>query len=186
MMPNCNSTTKEYIKDSITQVKDSCIEDCFLPDMKINDIQLNDIQSVERKFGNLKSSVKENDSSLPFVEFLNDDGTEKLTAYLFYGSDYNELYQFKIEFSNNQNNDLNHLDYQFFLTESNIKLGMSEKQLIEIKGQYFTKENDIIRYTISDFKKSCFLQKYNLPIYFAEYTFNDNMLIKIYFGFQYP
>ena len=35
-------------------------------------------------------------------------------------------------------------------------------------------------------KSLVFLEKYNLPIYFAEYTFDQNKLSKIYFGFEYP
>jgi len=70
--------------------------------------------------------------------------------------------------------------------ESGIKLGISKKYLIKIKGNSFVETNHVLRYEISDYEKSHFLGKYNLPIYFAEYTFDQDKLSKIYFGFKYP
>ena len=71
-------------------------------------------------------------------------------------------------------------------TESGIKLGISKKDLIKIKGNNFVETNHVLRYEISDYEKSHFLEKYNLPIYFAEYTFDQDKLSKIYSGFEYP
>ena len=50
------------------------------------------------------------------------------------------------------------------------------------------KENIVPDISVNDinYEKSRFLEKYNLPIYFAEYTFDQDKLSKIYFGFEYP
>ena len=50
------------------------------------------------------------------------------------------------------------------------------------------KDNIVPDISVNDinYEKSRFLEKYNLPIYFAEYTFDQDKLSKIYFGFEYP
>lgn len=78
------------------------------------------------------------------------------------------------------------LDFVKFSTENGIKLGISKEDLLKIKGNNFVEEGDVIKYTLDDFNNSSFLQKYNLPIYFSNYTFKYNKLIEIYFGFEYP
>jgi len=180
-------TSNEEIKISSTRyVEDTCTHDGFKPDLCINNIELINIQSVRKQFGDLKPFVKDSSSSLPYAEFLNDKGTEKLTVYLFYGTDYNELYQFMVEASSSKDKKLKRLKDAFFSTENNIKLGISKDELVKIKGNDFTEIDNVIKYILSDYEKSCFLQKYNLPEYFAEYTFNKDKLTKIYFGFKYP
>ncbi len=83
------------------------------------------------------------------------------------------------------------VDYPSFKTESGIKIGMSKKELLEIKGDSFLKKQvngqEVLSYRIDDFSSSAFLKKYNMPAYFAEYWFtNDNRFFKYKFGFEYP
>jgi len=44
--------------------------------------------------------------------------------------------------------------YANFSTESGIKLGISKKDLIKIKGNNFVETNHVLRYEISDYEKS--------------------------------
>ena len=103
---------------------------------------------------------------------------------LFYGTKRNEFYQAEIS-PYDKKTISNPTKYKNFFTESGIKLGISKKDLIKIKGNNFVETNHVLRYEISDYEKSHFLEKYNLPIYFAEYTFDQDKLCKIDFGFEY-
>jgi len=152
-------------------LQDTCIEK-FIPDTAVNDIVLcnnntlaeNGIEALENHL------VEENGESLPFVSFLNSRGTEKLTVYFFYGSGYDEFYQFKIEPYEAVSSSLNPkrtLNFDRFVTNSEVELGISKAALEKIKGSGFVRNSNVISYTLSDYDKSCFLQKYNIPIYFS-------------------
>ena len=135
-------------------------------------------------YSDLKYNVIEGKEELPYVIFTNENKTEVLKLYLFYGTKRNELYQAEIS-PYDKKTISNPTKYKNFFMESGIKLGISKKDLIKIKGNNFVETNHVLQYEISDYEKSRFLEKYNLPIYFVEYTFDQDKLSKIYFGFEY-
>ena len=165
--------------------KNETYRDNIVPDISINDIKLSDTTAVVLGYSDLKYNIIEDEEELPYVIFTNENKTEILKLYLFYGAKRNEFYQVEIS-PYNKKTIPNPTKYANFSTESGIKLGISKKDLIKIKGNNFTETNRVLRYEISDYEKSHFLEKYNLPIYFAEYTFDQDKLSKIYFGFEYP
>lgn len=160
-------------------------KDSIIPDTSVNDIKLSDTTAVVAGYNDLKYNIIKSEDTLPYVIFTNENKTEMLKLYLFYGTKNNEFYQ--IEISPYDNSTMtNPTKYKKFSTESGIKLGISKKDLIKLKGNNFIETNHVLQYEISDYEKSYFLEKYNLPIYFAEYTFCQDKLCKIYFGFEYP
>ena len=165
--------------------KNETYRDNIVPDISVNDIKLSDTTAVVLGYSDLKYNVIEGKEELPYVIFTNENKTEILKLYLFYGAKRNEFYQAEIS-PYDKKTISNPTKYKNFSTESGIKLGISKKDLIKIKGNNFVETNHILRYEISDYEKSHFLGKYNLPIYFAEYTFDQDKLSKIYFGFEYP
>ena len=165
--------------------KNETYRDNIVPDISVNDIKLSDTTAVVLGYSDLKYNVIEGKEELPYVIFTNENKTEVLKLYLFYGTKRNELYQAEIS-PYDKKTISNPIKYKNFFTESGIKLGISKKDLIKIKGNNFVETNHVLRYEISDYEKSHFLKKYNLPIYFAEYTFDQDKLSKIYFGFEYP
>ena len=163
-----------------------CEEDNYKPDIEVNNVILGDQESVINKFGTLRDKIIEKEE-LPHVSFLNKDKTQKLKMVLFPGSGQNDVYQFCVEYvQKNSNGKILVLDDNEFYTESGIKLGIMEEELIRIKGTPYRNNNDEIEYRILNYETSCFLRKYNLPEYFAIYTFKNNKLIKFHFGFTYP
>lgn len=156
-----------------------------MPDISVNDIKLSDTTTVVLGYSDLKYNVIEDKEELPYVIFTNENKTEILKLYLFYGTKRNEFYQAEIS-PYDKKTVPNPTKYKNFSTESGIKLGISKKGLIKIKGNNFVETNHVLRYEISEYEKSHFLEKYNLSIYFAEYTFDQDKLNKIYFGFEYP
>ena len=173
LFTNCKDTKNETYRENI------------VPDISFNDIKLSDTTAVVLGYSDLKYNVIEGKEELPYVIFTNENKTEILKLYLFYGMKRNEFYQAEIS-PYDKKTIPNPTKYKNFSTESGIKLGISKKDLIKIKGNNFVETNHILRYEISDYEKSHFLEKYNLPIYFVEYTFDQDKLCKIYFGFEYP
>ena len=165
--------------------KNETYKDNIVPDISVNDIKLSDTTTVVLGYSDLKYNVIEDKEELPYVIFTNENKTEILKLYLFYGTKKNEFYQAEIS-PYDKKIVPNPTKYANFSTESGIKLGISKKDLIKIKGNNFVETNHVLRYEISDYEKSHFLEKYNMPIYFAEYTFDQDKLCKIYFGFEYP
>ena len=165
--------------------KNETYRDNIVPDISVNNIKLSDTTAVVLGYSDLKYNVIEGKEELPYVIFTNENKTEVLKLYLFYGTKRNEFYQAEIS-PYDKKTISNPTKYKSFSTESGIKLGISKKNLIKIKGNNFTETNHVLRYEISDYEKSHFLEKYNMPIYFAEYTFDQDKLCKIHFGFEYP
>ena len=165
--------------------KNETYRDNIVPDISVNNIKLSDTTAVVLGYSDLKYNVIEGKEELPYVIFTNENKTEVLKLYLFYGTKRNEFYQAEIS-PYDKKTISNPTKYKNFSTESGIKLGISKKNLIKIKGNNFTETNHVLRYEISDYEKSHFLEKYNMPIYFAEYTFDQDKLCKIHFGFEYP
>ena len=164
--------------------KNETYKDNIVPDISVDDIKLSDTTAVVLGYSDLKYNVIEDKEVLPYAIFTNENKTEILKLYLFYGTKRNEFYQVEIS-PYDKKTVPNPTKYKNFSTESGIKLGISKKDLIKIKGNNFVEINHVLRYEISDYEKSHFLGKYNLPIYFAEYTFDQDKLCKIYFGFEY-
>lgn len=156
----------------------------FKPDTSINDLELVNPDSVLKSVGNLKKLIKE-EEGLPYVEFTNIDKDLKLTLTLFPGSSNNDIYQFKVERLLNSK-DIKALQFKSFVTESNIKLGMSKGELIKIKGKDYIIEGNVLIYSLSYDIDKDFLEKYNMPYYYANYTFDKDVLTKFDFGFSYP
>ena len=165
--------------------KNETYKENIVSDISVNDIKLSDTTVVVLGYSDLKYNVIEIKEALPYAIFTNENKTEILKLYLFYGAKRNEFYQVEIS-PYDKKTISNPTKYKNFSTESGIKLGISKKDLVKIKGNNFTETNHVLRYEISDYEKSHFLEKYNLPIYFAEYTFDQDKLSKIYFGFEYP
>jgi lipoprotein len=165
--------------------KNETYKENIVPDISVNDIKLSDTTVVVLGYSDLKYNVIEIKEALPYAIFTNENKTEILKLYLFYGTKINQFYQAEIS-PYDKKTIPNPTKYKNFSTESGIKLGISKKDLIKIKGNSFVETNHVLRYEISDYEKSHFLEKYNLPIYFAEYTFDQDKLCKIYFGFEYP
>ena len=165
--------------------KNETYKENIVPDISVNNIKLSDTTAVVLGYSDLKYNVIEGKEELPYVIFTNENKTEVLKLYLFYGTKRNEFYQAEIS-PYDKKTISNPTKYKNFSTESGIKLGISKKNLIKIKGNNFTETNHVLRYEISDYEKSHFLEKYNMPIYFAEYTFDQDKLCKIHFGFEYP
>lgn len=160
----------------------------FVPDSTINGIlMLDNSQSSTRFFSKISSKKLINRlRETPVLAFSN-KAKEYLLLYQYEGGTRNEFSCFEIgDISDLKKNVTTTTDYKNFETESGLKLGLPFKEMIKIKGKSYTKEGDKIIYRISDYSKSNFLKRYNMPAYFLECTFQNDSISKIKFGFVFP
>ena len=196
---SCNNSTQnqgqreivpnpeKYVQDGYLELSDS-LKPKFKPDTLIGEISINNSNNVNKYLG------KDVMEKLIFTELPNSsvtsmDREQRLTFYFHPGSSTKEFSEFKVNYNENKNRKEEVTDDIEFKTESGIKLGMTSGEIRSIKGEpkIVTKNGTtVFHYKIDDFKNSEFLKKYNMPIYYANYVFNNGYLIEFSFGFEYP
>ncbi len=175
--------------------------DIILPscvNISVINIFLNDENSSKQILGNIIpiSELAQFDyddyATMPHVNFYNKQKTQILTLIFYPGDPKNNFSKMIIRKSINSSDDQIHSlnSINFFITGKSIELGITKEDLVEILGSKNKTESknenmEIVKYLISDFKNSDFLQKYNNPEYIGEYKFVNNILIEFAFGFIY-
>ena len=164
----------------------------FEPDTSISGIKLQDPGSLKSMIPNIMTLI---DYQGPGAQacLLNKDETEIVILVFHAGSSANEVAEIHVYSKPNSPNKCTKpikLGIDRFITENNIKLYIHKKDLIKIKGQplLIDKINgeEILQYIINDYDKNGFLKRYNYPEYHAFYTFKQDKLVKMDFGFTYP
>jgi hypothetical protein len=164
---------------------------------KSNQFQKNTVDTSVNKFVLLNSiSIKQNigdqtgklieDEKATRIQFTNSDRREVLTIYHLDGANANSFNQFEVRKATGIEKSMPSIRDKTFVTESGIRLGMTQQQLIAIKGRGAMNKHKngviSIQYKVTD-KTSDLLKRYNMPIYQAIYYFTSNKLVKFTFGF---
>jgi len=167
-------------------------------DLGVNGILLDDAVSTVNVLGDSLIFLEDTPyESFPHVNYINEDSTELLVLILYYGSVTNEFSLFKIaKFTQPFTEKFTVLpSVGSFKTFKGITLGMTIQKVKNIFGNNLKKE--IIRdevklaYNLTseyppNYERDSFLNFYNMYCYYGEYTFKNNHLIKMEFGFSYP
>lgn len=159
------------------------------PDTSVFDIILYDRESSIRQVGEKFAPIEEG-MDMPYENFCTEDKKQTLTLFFHYGGFKNSFAEFQVKtYSPSDSAAL--LKTTSFVTNSGIKLGISKIKVVSILGNCFKtiqndKSKEIIKYIINDFEHSSFLKRFNMPIYYAEYEFESDKLIRFRFGFEYP
>lgn len=157
------------------------------PDISVIGIYLDDVKSTVHV---LDSIVAPTD----FLEFrhVTPDNTSYLNLTTHPGNIKNQISIFEVGYTNEILKHDSKLPVETIKTGKGITLGKTKKEIITILGTCFTPEtkNNITRLKykidISSQPENMFLKKYNMPVYFAEYDFKEDILIRFQFGFEYP
>jgi|GEM_PF-6400391 len=175
--------TRDNRKDSFAFVDTAK----FQPDTSVNVFFLADASSIEAYFGDLMPHI-DRDAALPSFVVANAGKNEYLKLTFFPGSSANQFHEFEI--GTQTNNVVGRVmpNIQKFVTGSGVSLGMTKAQIIQKFGKG---NNDVnsqtLEYRIDDMRASEFLQRYNMPVYFARFEFNQKgILFRYAFGFEYP
>lgn len=149
-------------------------------DTTINGIKLNDCDTIEKLFGDNYKLLPDIDD-LPSIQILNNKQSQLLTMYMWNGSSNCDFSQFQVEYITTNPK---YLQKPFKLRLDNFKsgktvyLGITSDQLRSRIG----KPNEVRNekgLTIFSY------QQYN-DLYFADYYFKADKLIKFRYGNEYP
>lgn len=181
------STKKE---NSENYSVDSTKHSNFIPDTSVNNILSLENPTTSKIFFPTvdKLPVIEKMRESPIVILSNRTNSEYLILYKFESSTLNSFGKF--ELLDSLKSDLvkaTITTYENFATESGLKLGLTLNEVVSKKGPGFLKEGDFkIVYRISDFNKSDFLRRYNMPGYTMECIFKNGILCQLIYGFENP
>ncbi len=183
LLPN----PEKYVHDGYMEQPDS-LKPEFKPDTLIGQISLVNSKNVQSYLGeNVMDRLVNN--GLPNSSIISKDSKQRLTFYFHPGGVKNEFSEFKINYVDQKGRGEFVARDKEFVTESGIKLGMTMGEFRTIKGEPDSLTNDetsTFYYRIDDFQNSEFLRSYNMPIYYAEYKFENGYLTEFRFGFEYP
>lgn len=188
---NISQTDNKSSEEIKTEDTNFVNNDSFLPDTSLSQLfYLN--KAIFLSHTDIMRHLNLN-KDIPDIYISNKSNSEYCRMFFFPGSTKNYFSLFEVGSCKNLNQNIrliNEKECKRFITESNIKLGMSYEDIINIKGEQFKeiKKNDtlILYYELNDYPKNSFLKRYNMPTYYAEYTFYKNKLYKFIFGFEYP
>ncbi|MCZ8298561.1 MAG: hypothetical protein O9297_15230 [Flavobacterium sp.] len=130
----------------------------------------------------------------PVAVFSNNKESEYLIAFHYEGSQKNSFDCFEVGYLKDDiilsKTNIYKTSEKNFITENKIQLNISFEELINLKGNNFTKkeikDSIILTYRNDNFDTSPFLKRYNMPSYFYEFTLIKNKVVKFKFGFDYP
>jgi len=164
----------------------------FIPDTSVSGIKLQDSISLKSKIPNILDLIDHNGSGAN-VYLLNKDESEIVTLSFHSGSNafvVAEIHIASIGKGSVIKTKTVKLAVDIFITESKIKLHIGKDDFIKIKGENYRLEKngdtEVLKYVINNFESSVFLQRYNYPVYYANYSFKKGHLTKADFGFEYP
>lgn len=183
MIPN----PEKYVHDGYGLLPDT-LRPVFYPDTMIGNISLLNKDNVIDYLG---SDVMERlvDDGLLETTVLSKDRRQRLKVIFHPGGSKNKFSEFEISYNDKADEDLWIVEDDEFITENNIKLGITVGGLRSIKGEPDSVINGstvTFRYEIDQGDRSEFLIKYNMPLYYSDYEFQNGYLIRFKFGFEYP
>lgn len=179
----------------------------FKPDTSINGLALRSEATLSRFYAaEISLRPGSGSDSYPAAYFYNVSSTQYLAVYHYNGDAASQFSLFEIGYRDQKKTDTlaKVTAYGFFQTESGIKLGISKKELLKIKGEPLSISEkelrqvegapgnaagempcEVISYALYD-PVSAFLKRYRMPSYFASYYISNNRVVKLRFGFDYP
>lgn len=160
----------------------------YEPDTSLNGIALRNPASTDIVIGS--DNKISNGEQYHFYSKL-DRETLSLTQHP--GDGNNQISVFSVSFSDKADHGYKQLNIDKFQTEKGINLGMEKEEVIKRLGECFAivdSSGDFIElyYRIENPKDSRtrILERHNMPIYYATYSFWKNELRYFEFGFEYP
>ncbi len=162
--------------------------DFFEPDTSLSRIELRNSKSADKVIGtDNKTDEREQ------YHFYSLMDAETLTLTQHPGDGKNQISVIRVSYSDKADHGYKQLKVKTFQTEKGIKLGLTKEQVIEKLGNCYanvdsTKDCIGIYYRIEKPKdsKTNILERNNLPVYYATYTFYKDKLRYFEFGFEYP
>lgn len=162
------------------------------PDIAIYGVELGDPLSAALQLGSAYELV-EDEAGLPQAVFTNTTETEVLKLYMHQGDKSGAFREAEVLATADLDSDVDAtvLDTPQFRTGRGVRLGMRRQEVVDRFGACAATGSteggaDVIRYEITDIATSDLLKAQNMPLYYAEYAFDQDKLVRFVFGFSYP
>lgn len=157
-----------------------------LPDTAIaKTIGLGNYQLIEAAFSDLMPYV-DRDADLPYVYLSNKTETQFAKLIFHPGGIKNSFYEFEV--GTTRPTTFRKTNIAGFVTNNGVQLGMGLSKFNQLKKQALTKstQGNKTIFTLRLEWPSIFILSYNMPIYYANYVFENQVLTSYSFGFEYP
>jgi len=186
------SQTSRHAEVVVPAIDSKYVDAEFLPDTSVCNFILESHSSIESGYGDIMGDSANVEKGYETFYFSTIDTSEYLKLIFFPGNTRNAFSRFVVsEFDTRpKNRKLYCSQCPAFVTENQIKLGITLAELEKIKGVEYlqTKEGDLDVYTYSYTvaPESEFYRRYRMPVYSEVYRFYDGKLVEFEFGFEYP
>jgi hypothetical protein len=160
------------------------------PDLEIAGVKLTDRDSAVAVVGSSPNLV-ESEDDLPHARFVSTNGSQELVLFAHYGATEDEYAEAEVRYAGPEALALKDLPIDSFKTGRGVELGMSAAQVQALFGTCFksrqkTGQDQFFEYEIANADRDRELMKFGYPIYYAEYEFKKDKLVRFRFGFAYP
>lgn len=183
--PEPDKVWREKYEEQQTQVLPTCIFEN--PDTSLSGIQLRFAESARKV---LEVRRLKGDTT---YKFYSNDRNELLAVMVHPGDSYSQVSIFRVTYADNPKLNATPSRVMNFTTEKGIRLGLTKADIVSRLGDcYSSSDTSVNKLTINyrlqlpQDSKTRLLQRQNMPIYYADYTFKDDKLIEFEFGFEYP
>ena len=188
---NKTDSTKAIPIQVDTLKKDKSLRaDCSFtnPDTSVSGISLRNVQSTLAVLG--ERTKLHGDTT---YAFYSSDQWQVLSLTIHPGDYYNQVSVFHIYYSEDREWFRLKIKTKEFRTEKGIKLGIGKREIIKKLGACYiakdSSQNNVelyYRLELPDDSKTGLLQHHNMPVYYASYKLDNDKLVDIEFGFEYP
>lgn len=160
------------------------------PDLSISGIQLTDVESAVKVVGT-SPPLYDSEDDLPHARFVSTNGAQEMVLFAHYGAVPDEYAEVEVRIAGAEALALKDLPIESFKTGRGVELGMSSSQVLALFGSCLktrqkTRSELFIEYEIANADRDPELKDFGLPVYYAEYEFQNDKLVRFRFGFAYP
>ncbi len=160
------------------------------PDLEIAGVKLTDSDSAVAVVG-ASPKLVESEDDLPHARFVSTNGSQELVLFAHYGAVEDEYAEAEVRYAGPEALALKDLPIESFKTGRGVELGMSVAQVQALFGTCFksrqkTGQELFFEYEVANADRDRELMAFGYPIYYAEYEFKKDKLVRFRFGFAYP
>jgi hypothetical protein len=160
------------------------------PDTTIAGITLTDSDTALKVVGGGVDLI-DSEEDLPHARFVSTNGAQELVLFAHYGAVSDEYAEAEVRVAGAEALALKDLPVESFKTEHGVELGMAPAQVQALFGTCFksrekTGRDLFFEYEIDKADRDAELSRFGYPVYYAEYEFKSDKLVRFRFGFAYP
>jgi len=160
------------------------------PDTSVSGVTLTDSDTAIKVVGG-GADLVDSEDDLPHARFVSTNGAQELVLFAHYGAVADEYAEAEVRQAGAEALALKDLPIETFKTGRGVELGMTPAQVQALFGTCFksrekTGKDLFFEYEIENADRDPELKQFGYPVYYAEYEFKSDKLVRYRFGFAYP